>query len=110
MIVIQGAALQVFHELVITVLSLNIGLTIVHHLHYHLHLHALHNLKQILLEHKAGVIDFQHEFTVSPFNKEHLSFTRIVTQTTDIPVALSFQHEEIDSIVRLGSGYGRPFR
>ena len=61
MVLIQRSTAQIFHQLVVTMLSLNICLAKVVELHNHLEVKPPDGLQELLVDIETGIVDFQHK-------------------------------------------------
>ena len=71
-ILCQRSALQVFHQLVVTVFPVDVGLSVVGYLDHHLHVEVLDDPHQLLLEGEVRVIHLQHPHALVAFYQEDL--------------------------------------
>ena len=74
------ATLQVLHQLVVTVLTIHIGLTKVVHLYYHLKVEVQNRLQYLTVHIEIGIVHFQYIFLVVFLNQENLGLTCILAQ------------------------------
>ena len=89
----QGSAPQVFHQLIVAVLAVDVGLAVVDNLHHHLEVEVLHDAQQGLLDDEVGIVDLQHHLALVALHQEHLCLAGVVAQALDGLVHPALQHE-----------------
>ena len=92
-IVVQRATTQIFHQLIVTVFPVDIGLTKIVNLDNHLHADILDNTHQGSLDGEVGIVYLQYSITLFTSYQKNLGFTRIITQAFDALIYPAFQHE-----------------
>ena len=85
--------MQILHQLVVTVLSVDIGLTVVEHLDYHLEVEVQYRLQNLSVYVEVRVVNLQHVFLLVLLNQEYLRLTRILAQNLQFLVVLTFKYE-----------------
>ena len=74
-IVAERTTTQVFHQLIVTVLPVNIGLTVIQNLHDSLHAETLDNAHERLLDGEVGIVYLQHHLLPIALYLKHLCLT-----------------------------------
>ena len=100
-IVSHRPAGEVFHQLVVPVLTVHIGLTEVIHLDNHLKVEVIDRLQDFPVDIEIRIVDLQHEVLSVALHQKHLCLTGVITQRLHIPIVDAFQHEEVVLNIRL---------
>ena len=95
MIFAHRTTTKVFHELIIAVLALYVGLTVIVDPHDHLEIEVVDCLEDLPVDIEIGIVDLQNEVLTITFNEKHLGLTRVVTQRLNVPVCDTFQEKRI---------------
>ena len=74
-IVAERSTTQVFHQLIVTVLPVNIGLTVIQNLHDGLHAETLDDAHERLLDGEVGIVYLQHHLLPIALYLKHLCLT-----------------------------------
>ena len=93
--ILQRAALQVLHQLVVTVLTVLIGTSEVQQVNNHLKLERAYQLQQLLVDVEVGIVQFQYVLLSFTLYQVHLRLTGVVAQTGHLLVVNAFQGEHI---------------
>ena len=78
-ILCHRTTVQILHQLIVTMLSVNVCLTIIEDFHYHFEIEVQHSLQNLSINVEVWVVNFKHVFLLVFFNQEHLRLTRILT-------------------------------
>ena len=89
--ILQGATLQVLHQLIVAVLTVYIRTTVVLKVNNHLKLERANQLEQFLIDIEIGVIELQHILLTLSLNQIDLSLTGVITQTSHQFIVQSLQ-------------------
>ena len=89
LVVVECSALQIFHQLIVAVHSLNINLAEIEDAYNHLKLDVCHHLHQLSLYGEIGIVYLQHEFLSLILHEKHLCLARVVAQAFQFPVYLA---------------------
>ena len=89
----QRSALQIFHQFVVAVLTVDVGLAVVGDAYYHLQVEILDNSHQGLLDGEVRIVNLQHHLAFIAFYEKYLRLTRIVAEALDTAVYPTLQHE-----------------
>ena len=92
-ILVQGIAPEIFHQFIVTTLTVNVRLAIVVYPDDHLHIDILDDAHQGLLDGEVGIVYLQHSLAFLTFYQEYLSFARIIAQALDTTIDSSFKQE-----------------
>ena len=111
-VLLQGAATQVFHQLIEAVLALDIGLAEVYQADNHLEAEGVDDLQQLLAHVEIGIVDLEHKFLAVAAHKEHLCLARVVAETFHHSVFIGLEQEGVGCRSLFGHSHatGRPQR
>ena len=91
----QRAAPQVFHQFIITVLAVNIGLTEVIDSDDHFKTEVIDGLKDLLVHVEVRIVNLQHIFFPVTFHQEDLCLSGVLAQDAQAPVVDTLQDKAI---------------
>ena len=94
-VILEGSTFQMFHQLIIAVLTIYVKFTIIQQVNNYLEIEIINRLKKFLVNIEIGVVNFQDELGAIFINEKHLSFTRIITQTLHLSIFDTFEVKKV---------------